>query len=111
MKLDIVRAWKDEAYRESLSQEQKALLPANPAGELEMSDAELAAVVGAGGYDYNDDCNYDPCYDPCYYGGRSHHRSHHRRRSGGARGFDPRGGCRDNWGFSLHSSFGLRGGC
>ncbi len=108
MKLDIVRAWKDEAYRESLSQEQKALLPANPAGELEMSDAELAMVVGACGYGYSDDCNYDPCYDGDR---RSHHRSHHQRRSGGARGFDPRGGCRDNWGFSLHSSFGLRGGC
>ena len=44
MKLDIVRAWKDEAYRESLSQQQKALLPANPAGELEMSDADLVGT-------------------------------------------------------------------
>ena len=49
MKLDIIRAWKDEAYRRSLSQEQQALLPANPAGELELSDAELQSVHGADG--------------------------------------------------------------
>ena len=109
MKFDIVRAWKDEAYRESLSQEQKALLPANPVGELEMSDADLATVVGAGGRVYDDDCDYDPCDDPCYYGRRSYHRSFRHRRSGCGRGFDPRGGC--SWGFSLHSSFGRRGGC
>ena len=49
MKLDIIRAWKDEAYRRSLSQEQQAQLPANPAGELELSDAELQSVHGANG--------------------------------------------------------------
>jgi mersacidin/lichenicidin family type 2 lantibiotic len=54
MKLDIIRAWKDEAYRRSLSQEQQAQLPANPAGELELSDAELQSVHGAnGGTNYN----------------------------------------------------------
>ena len=49
MKLDIIRAWKDETYRRSLSQEQQAQLPANPAGELELSDAELQSVQGADG--------------------------------------------------------------
>ncbi len=55
MKLDIIRAWKDETYRGSLSQEQQAQLPANPAGELELSDAELQSVHGANGEpgDYN----------------------------------------------------------
>jgi mersacidin/lichenicidin family type 2 lantibiotic len=47
MKFDIVRAWKDEAYRQQLSSEEQALLPANPASELELSDAELQAVQGA----------------------------------------------------------------
>jgi mersacidin/lichenicidin family type 2 lantibiotic len=84
MKRKSVRAWKDEASRESLSQEQKAQLLAHPAGELEMSDAELATVVGAGGSDYNDDCNDDPCYDPCDSG---LHRSRSRH-SGSGRGFD-----------------------
>ena len=47
MKFDITRAWKDESYRQSLSEEQLSMLPANPAGEL--TDAELAEV--AGGWD------------------------------------------------------------
>jgi len=49
MKFDIVRAWKDETYRQQLSSEEQALLPANPAGELELSDAELLAIHGAHG--------------------------------------------------------------
>ncbi len=47
MKFDIVRAWKDETYRQSLDEEQLSMLPANPAGEL--SDTELATIFGAGG--------------------------------------------------------------
>jgi mersacidin/lichenicidin family type 2 lantibiotic len=47
MKCDIERAWKDEAYRQTLSTEQLQALPENPAGEL--SDAELAATCGAWG--------------------------------------------------------------
>jgi mersacidin/lichenicidin family type 2 lantibiotic len=44
---NIVRAWKDETYRQSLSSEEVAMLPANPAGEIELTDVELAAVCGA----------------------------------------------------------------
>ncbi|HTI15735.1 MAG TPA: mersacidin/lichenicidin family type 2 lantibiotic [Dictyobacter sp.] len=47
MKFDIVRAWKDATYRESLSAEEQAMLPANPAGEIELSDAELETIHGA----------------------------------------------------------------
>jgi mersacidin/lichenicidin family type 2 lantibiotic len=47
MKFDIIRAWKDEAYRASLSTEEQAMLPANPAGALDLSDAELEAIHGA----------------------------------------------------------------
>jgi mersacidin/lichenicidin family type 2 lantibiotic len=47
MKFDIIRAWKDESYRSSLSTEEQALLPANPAGAFELSDAELEAIHGA----------------------------------------------------------------
>jgi mersacidin/lichenicidin family type 2 lantibiotic len=46
MKVDIIRAWKDEAYRMSLSQAERAALPANPAGEIELSEADLDHVVG-----------------------------------------------------------------
>jgi len=44
MKLDIAHAWKDQAYRAGLNNEQLETLPANPAGEL--SDADLDAVFG-----------------------------------------------------------------
>lgn len=46
MKFDIARAWKDEAYRQSLSAEELKMLPANPSGELELTDAELEMVSG-----------------------------------------------------------------
>ena len=44
--MDIIRAWKDEEYRLSLTEEQRALLPDNPAGLLELSDADLENVQG-----------------------------------------------------------------
>jgi mersacidin/lichenicidin family type 2 lantibiotic len=46
MKFDIIRAWKDASYRNSLSAEELALLPSNPAGEIELTDADLEAVNG-----------------------------------------------------------------
>jgi mersacidin/lichenicidin family type 2 lantibiotic len=47
MKFDIVRAWKDESYRSSLSSQEQAMLPENPAGALDLSDAELETIQGA----------------------------------------------------------------
>ncbi len=49
MQFDIVRAWKDEAYYQSLSTEQLSTLPANPAGEL--TDMDLATISGCGGFE------------------------------------------------------------
>jgi mersacidin/lichenicidin family type 2 lantibiotic len=49
MKLDIIRAWKDDAYRQSLSDEQRTELPANPAGELQLTDAQLEEAFGGDG--------------------------------------------------------------
>ncbi len=49
MKFDVIRAWKDATYRACLNAEERALLPASPAGELELSDADLLAVSGASG--------------------------------------------------------------
>lgn len=45
-KVDVVRAWKDEEYRESLSVQEQALVPANPVGLVELSDADLEFVLG-----------------------------------------------------------------
>ena len=44
---NIIRAWKDENYRLSLSAAEQAMLPENPVGALELSDAQLGAVSGA----------------------------------------------------------------
>jgi mersacidin/lichenicidin family type 2 lantibiotic len=35
---EIIRAWKDKNFRDSLSEEQRAQLPANPAGLVEIDD-------------------------------------------------------------------------
>ena len=43
---DIIRAWKDARYRSSLSAEEQALLPENPAGSIELDEEELDAVIG-----------------------------------------------------------------
>ncbi|AFY93306.1 mersacidin/lichenicidin family type 2 lantibiotic [Chamaesiphon minutus] len=43
---NIIRTWKDENFRNSLSKKERALLPANPAGLVELSDADLNAVAG-----------------------------------------------------------------
>jgi mersacidin/lichenicidin family type 2 lantibiotic len=43
---DIIRAWKDEDYRDSLSEEQRSHLPENPAGEIELSDEEMESLAG-----------------------------------------------------------------
>lgn len=45
-KIDVIRAWKDEEYRLSLTEAQRAALPANPAGAIELTEAELSAVAG-----------------------------------------------------------------
>jgi mersacidin/lichenicidin family type 2 lantibiotic len=47
-KSNLVRAWKDEEYRLSLSEAERALLAENPAGSLELTDAELEMVAGEG---------------------------------------------------------------
>lgn len=45
-KPDVIRAWKDEEYLHSLSEEERALLPQNPAGGIELTDEDLSAAVG-----------------------------------------------------------------
>ena len=45
-KMNIIRAWKDREYRNSLTAAERALLPENPAGLVELLDADLAEVAG-----------------------------------------------------------------
>lgn len=90
---EITRAWKDSSFRDSLSEEQRAELPANPVGEM-LTEEELRAISGElsldviqtafgdnsycnVGNNYGGDDDDDWGYD---YGRRwgYHHRHHHR---------------------------------
>jgi mersacidin/lichenicidin family type 2 lantibiotic len=42
----VIRAWKDVAFRSSLSATDRALVPAHPAGVIDLSDDQLELVVG-----------------------------------------------------------------
>jgi mersacidin/lichenicidin family type 2 lantibiotic len=44
--MDIIRAWKDEEYRNSLSEAERTALPENPAGFIALTDEDLGAVAG-----------------------------------------------------------------
>lgn len=43
--IDIIRAWKDEDYRASLSDAERAQLPENPAGLMELTDIEYLELA------------------------------------------------------------------
>ena len=45
-RIDVIRAWKDAAFRASLSEAERAQLPQNPAGPVELTETEAAAVEG-----------------------------------------------------------------
>lgn len=50
-KIDVVRAWRDEEYRNSLTEEERASLPENPAGAAVVEDSVLKTISGGcGGY-------------------------------------------------------------
>ena len=51
----IIRAWKDADFRNSLSDQERALLPEHPAGLVELADTELEAAAG-GGSAYSELC-------------------------------------------------------
>ena len=43
--LDIIKAWKDEDFRDTLTKEQQAVLPKHPSGTIEFQ----ASALGEGG--------------------------------------------------------------
>jgi mersacidin/lichenicidin family type 2 lantibiotic len=44
--VDIIRAWTDDQYWACLSERERASVPPNPAGIVELSDTELLVVAG-----------------------------------------------------------------
>lgn len=43
---NIIKAWKNPAYRATLSAAERAALPANPAGTIELADEAVGHVAG-----------------------------------------------------------------
>jgi mersacidin/lichenicidin family type 2 lantibiotic len=64
-KTDIIRAWKDAEFRSELSPEERAFLPENPAGLIELTDEALEYVVGG---EAADSCMCWSCNDPAPVG-------------------------------------------
>ena len=60
-KVDIIRAWKDEEYRNSLSPAQRARVPEHPAGMIELADDELQAAVGGARWHSTLLCSWYEC--------------------------------------------------
>jgi mersacidin/lichenicidin family type 2 lantibiotic len=44
--IHIIRAWKDAEYRQSLSAAELAMIPAHPAGLVELTNDDLASIAG-----------------------------------------------------------------
>jgi mersacidin/lichenicidin family type 2 lantibiotic len=57
----IIRAWEDPEYRDSLSAEELAALPGNPAGAIELTEAELGQVLGGAQSGASVGCNTKTC--------------------------------------------------
>lgn len=49
MNVDVIRAWKDAEYRESLSDEELAAVPQHPVGTVELNEEDLSGVMGGNG--------------------------------------------------------------
>lgn len=58
----IIRAWKDKAFRASLSEEELQNLPSHPSGLIELPDDALSTVAGGTGT-YTFDATGSACYD------------------------------------------------
>jgi mersacidin/lichenicidin family type 2 lantibiotic len=43
---ETIRAWKDEDFRNSLSDEQRSQLQENPAGMIELTEADMESLGG-----------------------------------------------------------------
>jgi len=55
-KKKIIRAWKDEKFRLSLSEAERAELPANPAGMIEITDTDVDGGFGAFAFRHPKSC-------------------------------------------------------
>jgi mersacidin/lichenicidin family type 2 lantibiotic len=60
--VETVRAWKDEEYRDTLTQAERQRLPAHPAGVIELDPSRLHGGWLSGQHTVIHNCtNYDSC--------------------------------------------------
>ncbi|WP_224367797.1 mersacidin/lichenicidin family type 2 lantibiotic [Hyalangium versicolor] len=56
-----IQAWKDEDFRLSLTEAERAQLPANPAGIVELTDEALDSLISGGASEQLDSCCWSSC--------------------------------------------------
>ena len=66
-KFDIIRAWKDEAYRNSLSAKERSTLPKHPAGMIELGAADLENIAGGKADDGSLETHFIKCSAFCTF--------------------------------------------
>ncbi len=57
---ETIRAWEDPEYRKSLSDEERALLPEDPVGQMELTEDELTQIQGASNFIMLDSGSHEP---------------------------------------------------
>ncbi|WP_420628006.1 mersacidin/lichenicidin family type 2 lantibiotic [Candidatus Leptofilum sp.] len=66
--IDVIRAWKNKDFRNSLSKEEHENLPPHPSGLIEIPDDVLSGASG-GTTAYTLECTYScMCGGPTYHG-------------------------------------------
>jgi mersacidin/lichenicidin family type 2 lantibiotic len=64
-KIDVARAWRDEDYYLSLTAEERALLPANPAAAITLTDDSLRTVNAGVNTSLINTCGHSALCSPC----------------------------------------------
>lgn len=64
-KVDVARAWRDEDYFLSLTEEERASLGAHPSGVSGLSDDILGSITGGCGRYQYDPSVETPCFSNC----------------------------------------------
>lgn len=58
---DIIEYWKNSEHRLNLTAEERAKLPENPAGLVELTDEALDDLISGGNQEGADSCGWDSC--------------------------------------------------
>lgn len=64
-KIDVARAWRDEDYYLSLTVEERAFLPANPAAAITLTDDSLRTVNAGINTSLINTCGHSALCSPC----------------------------------------------